>query len=107
MVGSGPVGYKPMSILGTWIESIPSRMGHNRMLDLAIEFLLDSYLVFREDTHSKRRIAESTKAKALTELQLAVVGTQSTPSYDVVLATKTHYAAEVFLQPSASNLDLC
>jgi hypothetical protein len=97
MVGSGPVGYKPLSILGTWVESIPSRMGYNRTLDLAIEFLLDSYSVFWDDIYSKRRLAESTKAKALAELQLAVVKTPGTPSYDVVLATKTHYAAEVGL----------
>jgi hypothetical protein len=106
MVGSGPVGYNPLSVLGTWIESIPSRMGSNRTLDLAVEFLINSYSVFWDDTYSNRRLAESTKAKALAELQLAVVNNQSTPSYDVALATKTHYAAEVGLLSGAYIINI-
>jgi hypothetical protein len=95
MISVGPVNYKPLYILGTWIDSIPSRIGSNRTLDLAVEFLINSYSVYWDNSYSKRRLAEATKAKALSALQLAVVETQDCPSYDVVLATKTHYAAEV------------
>ena len=38
MLGPDPMGKQPFEILGTWIQSIPSRIGSNRMLDLAVEF---------------------------------------------------------------------
>jgi hypothetical protein len=86
---------QPLSILGTWIESIPSRMGSNRMLDLAVEFMVNSFDVFYDDTDSKRKRARASKSRALKELQLTVLDGKNSPSYDVLLATKTHYAAEV------------
>jgi hypothetical protein len=95
MLGSGPRNSRPLSILGTWIQSIPSRVGSSRILDFAVEFLINSYAVYRDDCYSKRQIASTTKSKALKELQLAVANTQSRNTYEVVLATKMHYAAEV------------
>ena len=65
------------------------------MLDLAVEFLVNSYAVYWDETHSKRKMASATRAKALRELQLVVLNAQSKPSYEVLLATKLHYAAEV------------
>lgn len=95
MLGSMPENNKPLSILGTWIQSIPSRIGSNSMLDLAVEFLIDSHAVFWDDSYSKRQTATATKSKALKELQLAVSIDQSRNTYEMVLATKMHYAAEV------------
>ncbi|KAH7377403.1 hypothetical protein BKA66DRAFT_422314 [Pyrenochaeta sp. MPI-SDFR-AT-0127] len=97
MLGSETSSKQPLSILGTWIQSIPSRIGSNRMLDLAVEFLINSYDVFWDDTHSKRKLARSSKAKALRELQLVVLNSQSGPGYEVLLATKMHYAAEALM----------
>lgn len=95
MLGTAPANNRPLSILGTWIQSIPSRVGANSMLDLAIEFLIDSHAVYWDDSYSKRQAASTTKLKALRELQLAVSQTQTRKTYDMVLATKMHYAAEV------------
>jgi hypothetical protein len=95
LLGTNPMNSTPLSILGTWIQSIPSRVGSNRMLDLAIEFLIDSHAVYWDDSYSKRQVASATKSRALKELQLAVSHTASHNTYEMVLATKMHYAAEV------------
>ena len=95
MLGSAHENNRPLSILGTWIQSIPSRIGSNSMLDLAVEFLIDSHAVFWDDSYSRRQTASATKSKALGQLQLAVSHDQSRNTYEMVLATKMHYAAEV------------
>ncbi|KAH5170353.1 hypothetical protein HBI25_006070 [Parastagonospora nodorum] len=97
MVGPENVDYQPLSILGTWIQSIPSRIGSNRMMDLAVEFFVNSFDVYWDDTHSKRNLAIASKEKALKELQLFVFNANNRPTYDVLLATKMHYAAEAML----------
>ncbi|CAA9961193.1 Structure-specific endonuclease protein [Pyrenophora teres f. maculata] len=97
MLGSDPVGKQPLAVLGTWIQSIPSRIGSNRVLDLAAEFLVNSYAAYRDGMHSKRKLAAQSKAKALRELQLVVLGAQSKTTYDVILATKMHFAAEALV----------
>jgi hypothetical protein len=95
MLGTGNKGHQPLSILGTWIDSIPSRIGSNRMMDFAVEFFVNSHAVYWDDTHSKRNLASASKEKALKELQLFVLNANNTPTYEVLLATKMHYAAEV------------
>jgi hypothetical protein len=95
MLGPEQSDRQPMSILGTWVQSIPARIGSNTMMDLAVEFLIDSYALFWNDTFSKRRVARASKEKALKELQVVVLQANSQPTYDVLLATKMHYAAEV------------
>jgi hypothetical protein len=97
MLGFNLSGQQSFHILGTWIDSIPSRIGSNRVIDLAADFLVNSCDTFRDDTYSKQKIARASKAEALRELQLAVINTQGQPTYDVILATKMHYAAEVGL----------
>lgn len=95
MLGSAREDSRPLSILGTWIQSIPSRIGSNPTLDLAVQFLVDSHAVFWDDSYSKRQTASATKSRALRHLQLAVSQNQSRNTYEMVLATKMHYAAEV------------
>jgi len=107
MLGSGPAGKQPLAILGTWIQSIPSRIGSNRMLDFAAEFLVNSYAAFRDGMHSKRKLAIQSKAKALRELQLVGFGAQNKTTYDVLLATKMHFAAEVSPFPYLCVLNCC
>ncbi|KAL5117142.1 hypothetical protein ACEQ8H_004967 [Pleosporales sp. CAS-2024a] len=97
MLGPEDFGSQPLSILGTWVQTIPSRIGANRMMDLAIDFFIHSYAVFQDDTYSKRTVASATKEKALKELQLFVLDTDNKPTYEVILATKMHYAAEALL----------
>ncbi|OAL04571.1 hypothetical protein IQ06DRAFT_267882 [Phaeosphaeriaceae sp. SRC1lsM3a] len=97
MVGSVSIDHQPLSILGTWIESIPSRIGSNRMMDLAVDFFVHSYAVYCNDTYSQRKLASASKEKALKELQLFVHDRGNRPTYDVVLATKMHYASEALL----------
>lgn len=95
MLGPAHENSRPLSILGTWVQSIPSRVGSNSMLDLAVEFLIDSHAVFWDDSYSKRQRASATKSKALKQLQLAVSQNHSRNTYEMALATKMHYAAEV------------
>ncbi|KAL6707001.1 hypothetical protein ACN47E_004951 [Coniothyrium glycines] len=97
MLGTESPDRQPLSILGTWVQSIPSRIGKSTLLDLAVQFLVDSYTVYQDDTHSKRKLARATKAKALRELQMVVLDTSNSPTYEVLLATKMHYAAEALL----------
>ncbi|KAF2848463.1 hypothetical protein T440DRAFT_491129 [Plenodomus tracheiphilus IPT5] len=97
MLGYETPEKQPLSILGTWVQSVPSRIGSNRMVDLAVEFLISSYSKFWDDSHSKRKIARASKVKALRELQLAVSNTQTAATYEVLLATKLHYAAEALM----------
>ncbi|KAF2032907.1 hypothetical protein EK21DRAFT_59938 [Setomelanomma holmii] len=97
MLGPGTVDQQPLSILGTWIQSIPSRIGSNRMMDLAVEFLVNSHDVWWNDTYTTRALAKASKEKALKELQLFVFNAKNKPTYDVILATKMHYAAEALL----------
>jgi hypothetical protein len=97
MLGSEPLARQPLSILGTWIQSIPSRIGHNTLVDLAVEFLINSYAVYWDDNYSTRSLARASKEKALKKLQLFVNDGQNKPTYEVLLATKMHYAAEVSL----------
>lgn len=99
MLGPWAAEKQPLSILGTWIQSIPSRVGHNAMMDLAVEFLINSYDVYFDDTHTKRSLARASKEKALKELQLFVNSGKNRPTYEVILVTKMHYAAEVCLNP--------
>lgn len=70
------------------------------MMDLAVEFFVNSFDVYWHDTHSKRSLAIASKEKALKELQLFVFNANNRPTYDVLLATKMHYAAEVRPQTS-------
>jgi hypothetical protein len=67
------------------------------MMDLAVEFFVNSHAVYWDDTHSKRSLAGASKEKALKELQLFVMNANNKPTYEVLLATKMHYAAEVGL----------
>ncbi|KAF2822519.1 hypothetical protein CC86DRAFT_357432 [Ophiobolus disseminans] len=97
MLGSETAAKQPLSILGTWIQSIPSRIGANTMMDLAVEFFVNSHDVYWDDTYSKRSVAQASKEKALKSLQLIVFNTQDKPTYEVLLATKMHYAAEALL----------
>lgn len=106
MLGAHTLDKQPLSILGTWIESIPSRIGTSHMLDLAAEFLVNSYATYWDDSHSKRKLAQASKAKALHELQLVVLKSESVPSYETILATKMHYAAEVSMESLTQSLEL-
>lgn len=97
ILGSNSAELQPLSILGTWIQTIPSRIGHNRMIDLAVEFFVNSFAVYYDNSYSRRAQATASKERALKELQLTVLKANSRPTYDVLLATKMHYAAEALM----------
>lgn len=87
--------HQPLLVLGDWVMSIPSRIGFSPAMTTAAKFLVHSVDVHRNDTHSNKILALQIKSKALKELQLSVQATQQHATYDLVLATKMHYAAEV------------
>jgi hypothetical protein len=93
----GPRALKdqPLAILGSWVETIPSRIGSSSVVDLALEYFTDTFAVFRDDSFSARSVALASKAKALKQLQLSVSENHTRATYDTVLAMKLHFAAEV------------
>lgn len=89
--------YQQIFTLGNWLSSIPSRVGHSAVVTMAAEFFVHSFDVHRNRSHTNYTLALRTKAKALKELQLSVLASQERPTYDLVIATKLHYAAEVMI----------
>lgn len=87
--------YQPLFTLGDWVTSIPPRIGSSPVVTMAAEFLIHSFDCYAEDSHSNRIQAMQTKSKALKELQLSLLASQQAPTYDLLLATKMHYASEV------------
>lgn len=95
ILGSRPPEEQPFAILGSWVESIPSRIGKSAVVDLAVEYLVESFIVYRHPSFSGQRKALATKAKAIKELQLAVRNENERRSYNLAVATKIHFMAEV------------
>lgn len=84
--------------LGNWVLSIPARIGSSPVVTMAAEFFVHSFEVHRDRNHSNHMLALRTKSTALKELQLSVLASQQRPTYDLMIATKLHYAAEVLDQ---------
>jgi hypothetical protein len=87
--------YQPLFTMGDWVTSIPPRIGSSPVVTTAAEFLVHSFDCYAEDSHSNKIQAMQTKSKALRELQLSLLASQKAPTYDLLLATKMHYASEV------------
>ncbi|KAF9732586.1 zn 2cys6 transcription factor [Paraphaeosphaeria minitans] len=45
LLGSRPPEMQPFAILGSWVESLPSRIGRTAAVDLAVEYLIESFNV--------------------------------------------------------------
>lgn len=90
---------QPLVTLGDWITSIPARIGSSEVVTLAAELFVNSSSVTQDDSHSARTLAMQTKGKALKQLRLSVNATKKHPAYDLLLATKLHYASEVQADP--------
>jgi hypothetical protein len=103
LLGSRPPEEQPFSILGSWVESIPSRIGKSPAVDLSIEYLIDSFDVYSNRTFTSQQTALVTKARALKELQLSVGNENTRRSYDTAIATKIHFMAEVYLSTLAEE----
>ena len=95
LLGSRPAEEQPFAILGSWVESIPSRIGKSPAVDLAVEYLIDSFDVYRDPSFSTKSEAMATKSRALRELQLIIGNERTRKSYDAAIATKIHFMAEV------------
>ncbi|KZM28797.1 sequence-specific DNA binding RNA polymerase II transcription factor [Ascochyta rabiei] len=92
-----PEEHHPLLTLGDWISSIPSRIGSCQVVTVAAEFFVHSFEVFRKKSYSNQILALQTKTKALKELRLCILAAQNNPTYDALVATKLHYAAEILL----------
>jgi hypothetical protein len=95
ILGRRPFKDQPFALLGSWIQTIPSRIGSSQVVDLAIEYFADSFAVFRGDNFSNRTVALATKAKALKQLQLVVSDDRTRATYNTALAMKLHFMSEV------------
>lgn len=96
LLGSRPIEEQPFAIMGTWVETIPSRIGSSPAVDSAIEYLLQSCSYFQEPSFSAQQTALAMKGKALKALQLAVGDQSKRRSYDTTLAMKIHFMSEVW-----------
>lgn len=102
--------YQPVFALGDWVSTIPSRIGSSRVVTLAAEFFVYSSEVYHNGSRSNKIRALQIKSKALKELQLSVLWAQQHSTYDLLLATKLHYAAEVhmaFRDFDCPSVDMC
>ncbi|PSN64977.1 hypothetical protein BS50DRAFT_589434 [Corynespora cassiicola Philippines] len=97
MVGPYTIAENPMAIMGTWILDIPARIGSSPVLDLAVEFAMNGWDVLWNGSYSNKNRAQASKTKALKQLQLAIEDEKGSASYDLVLAMKMHYMAEIFI----------
>jgi hypothetical protein len=95
VLGRRPLKDQPFLIVGSWIESIPSRIGTSPVVDLAIEYLADCYAVYRNTSYSTRITALATKSRALKQLQLQVSDDRTRATWNTALAMKIHFMAEV------------
>ena len=87
--------HQPLCSLGDWIQSIPSRISSSSVVSNAAEFFVHSLSFHRDQSHSNKILALQTKNNALKQLQLSILSSQPHPTYDLVVATKLHYSAEV------------
>jgi len=95
LLGDRSLEEQPFAILGSWIESIPSRIGKSPAVDHAIEYLVDSFSQHQAPSFSGRRKALASKSSALRELQVFVANETTRATYDTILAMKLHFIAEV------------
>jgi hypothetical protein len=89
--------HQPLCSLGDWIRSIPSRISSSPVVSIAAEFFVHSLSFHRDQSHSNKILALQTKSNALKQLQLSILSSRPHPTYDLVVATKLHYSAEVIL----------
>lgn len=102
--------YQALFTLGDWVTSIPPRIGSSPAVTMAAKFLVHSFDCYADDSHSNKIQAMRTKGEALRELQLSLLASQQAPTYDLLLATKMHYASEVIptsLRCTLANVDRC
>ncbi|KAF2678869.1 hypothetical protein K458DRAFT_422755 [Lentithecium fluviatile CBS 122367] len=95
ILGPQPLKHQSLAMLGSWIETIPSRIGSSAVVDLAVEYLINSVSVLCNDSFSNRRVALASKARALKQLQLIVSNETTRATYDTALAMKMHFVAEI------------
>ncbi|KAF2792431.1 hypothetical protein K505DRAFT_387464 [Melanomma pulvis-pyrius CBS 109.77] len=89
----------PFSILGSWITSIPARMAYDPALYLAVEYAVNAFLKFCEPSWGRSVIAGRSRARGLKSLHgaLSEQAEEKAVRYDLVLATKLHFSAEVLM----------
>lgn len=106
LLGPHPQNPGPFVIDGLWAESIPARIGHSHVFDLALEFAINSFNFYRHATFSARKVAVVSRGKALKALRLEL---QKILSFDVLLAIQMHFHSEVRVpssyQTSSANCD--
>ncbi|KAF2876009.1 hypothetical protein BDV95DRAFT_484801 [Massariosphaeria phaeospora] len=97
MLGPQSVEHNPLSIYGTWISSLPARLGTSPVIDSAVEFAVNSFAAYRDPSFSKRSIAHKSRGRSLKELRNAVGYEKGISSYDTLAATKLQMTAEIFM----------
>lgn len=95
MIGPQSQGDNPFTIHGSWLNSIPSRLGCSQAFDSAVEYAVDSFALFTDKSFSARNKASASRGKALRNLRLALTDVEET-GLDILLAIKMHFHGEVW-----------
>ncbi|KAH7120861.1 hypothetical protein B0J11DRAFT_581627 [Dendryphion nanum] len=96
MLGPQSQDDNPWLIHGSWVTSVPSRIGCSRAFDLAVEYSIDSFDYYIDRKVALQNTAIATRGKALKALRLALQDAGG-PTLDIILAIKMHFHGELFL----------
>ena len=94
-----------MQILGCWSDFIPSRIGSDATLDLAVRYLISSSEAFRLPQANISQLARATAVQATASLRALVANTARTHVVEdsLLLATVCHWISEQFMGLGSSQ----
>jgi hypothetical protein len=93
LIGTQPIITNPLRISGTWIADIPSRVGSDTAIDLAMTHVLDSNRTYMLKSDETTGVARSSVIRALKNLRLAWQKNNG-QNFDLLLAVKLHFTSE-------------
>ncbi|KAF2010565.1 hypothetical protein BU24DRAFT_378663 [Aaosphaeria arxii CBS 175.79] len=96
MIGPESQG-NPFLIHGTWVNSIPTRIGCSPAFDTAVKYAIDSFAFFSDPSFSKQRIARQSKGVALKALRDGLAQVKGNVPFDILLAIKMHFNGEILM----------
>ncbi|KAF2649075.1 hypothetical protein K491DRAFT_783599 [Lophiostoma macrostomum CBS 122681] len=97
MTGVQAPDLSPTSVHNSWIESVPSRIGSSSVLDAAVEYAVNSFACFANNNEAMKKVALVSRSRALKELRKSLTDGRATDRYDVLIATRLHAYAEIYV----------
>ncbi|KAF2097766.1 hypothetical protein NA57DRAFT_76574 [Rhizodiscina lignyota] len=98
MIGPVPPTEDPLSIFGSFMRLVPTRLGRTPALDAAVACFLSSYSAYRQQSLERFEAARSSNAKAVRYLRVALQDGKSRPNpLDLLITTKLLSSLELML----------